>query len=216
MLILPFECGPLATNCYFLADEDSKEALLIDCPPGIEIELNRNGALVGYNLKVAVITHGHWDHTADAIKLQRILKIPIAIHKNDKIFMENPFWAVGEAPMGVKGCTADMFVSEGNILTLGDLHFSIIDVPGHSPGHIAVYHPESRSLFCGDVLFRGSIGRTDFRDGDYDMLMDSIMTKLMVLPDDTTVYPGHGASTTIGLEKRTNPFVLDYLEHFGD
>jgi hydroxyacylglutathione hydrolase len=214
MNILSFECGPISTRCYLLTDEASKECILIDCPPEAFSTLHRHEQFAELDLKEIIITHGHWDHTGDAAKFARDLGTPVAIHKLDEPFMQQPGIVSGNLPPGIEACSADKYIDEDSVIRVGGSQLSVLHVPGHTPGHIALYHQDSNSLFAGDLLFYGSIGRTDFKGGDYDTLMESIRTKVLPLAADTTVYPGHGPNTTVQQERESNPFIQDYLSHF--
>jgi glyoxylase-like metal-dependent hydrolase (beta-lactamase superfamily II) len=174
------QAGPLNANCYIFGCAVKKEAAIID--PGGEPELIKE-KLVNLGLKgICVInTHGHYDH----IGANEAFGLPVFAHRAD-------------------GLRADRFLEEGDSLKIGNLELAVIHTPGHSPGSISLRC--GNIIFSGDTLFKESIGRTDIHGGSYDDIMYSIRNKLFCLPDDTKVYPGHGWPTTIGHEKKENPF----------
>lgn len=201
---------PFAENTYVLRLEGRADAVVID--PGLEPDLIFN-CLADNRLCPAVIlnTHGHADHIAgnEAMK-QAFPEAPLIIGKGDAPLLSDAL-ANMSAPFGfeITSPPADRLVSEGDQIEFAGLTFDVLDIPGHSPGHV-VYVLRGEPLirvFGGDVLFQGSIGRTDFPGGDMGRLVSGIQKKLYAMPDETQVYPGHGPMTTIGEEKRTNPFV---------
>ena len=201
---------PFAENTYILHREGRDDCVVID--PGLEPELILT-CLADNRLRPAVIlnTHGHADHIAgnEALK-QAFPEAPLIIGENDESLLTDPM-ANMSAPFGfeIVSPPADRLVREGDQLEFAGLTFDVLDIPGHSPGHVVFVlrdEPVTR-VFGGDVLFQGSIGRTDFPGGDMRLLVSGIRKKLFPMPDETQVYPGHGETTTIGEEKRTNPFV---------
>lgn len=156
-------------------------------------------------------THCHLDHIFGNAWVKQTWDIPLLAHEQ-----ELPVWQAAPQVAQAYGVPMqpsppiDRFVSEGETLILGDHRFQVFFVPGHAPGHIALYQPEKNWLIAGDVLFQRSIGRTDLPGGDYDTLMKSITQQLLPLPDETIVYSGHGPNTTIGEERQMNPFILEY------
>jgi len=205
MRIETLTVGPLQVNCVIVSDPKTREAMVID--PGDEGDrilkwLSREELL----LKMIVNTHGHFDHIGANRLLVEKTGAPLLIHRDDLGLLRNA--AQHAAIYGLSTSSSpepDRFLEEGEILHLGDLQFKVIHVPGHSPGGICLYG--EGHLFAGDVLFAGSIGRTDLPGGDHDALITGIRTKLLVLPDNTVVHTGHGPDTTIGRERRSNPFV---------
>ncbi|MBN1368369.1 MAG: MBL fold metallo-hydrolase [Dehalococcoidales bacterium] len=190
MLLAKLELGMYGTNCYIVGCDKTKEGMVID--PGAEAEaILRTINKGGLTIKLIAITHGHMDHTGAVEDVRRATGASVAIHSSD-------------ADSLLRVLPSDRLLNGGENLIVGDLSFSVITTPGHSPGGICLYG--QRTLFCGDTLFNGSIGRTDL-GGNYEQLMENIFTKLMVLPDDTMVFPGHGPETTIRAEKQSNPFL---------
>ena len=180
--------GPYQANCYILGCKETGEGLVID--PGDEVyrivrEITRSGLLIRYIL----ITHGHFDHSQGAAELKRITKAPLLIH-----------------PLDASGLNTepDGLLSEGQKIQLGKYTLSVIHTPGHSPGSVSFHAPGA--VFTGDALFAGSVGRTDFQGGDHQKLIEAVQRKIFPLGDNERIYPGHGPSSTIGRERRTNPF----------
>jgi hydroxyacylglutathione hydrolase len=213
MTIHPIESGPVDTIGYLIADEQSREAVVIDVPLGSrEMFVKRID-----ELKLAatgiVLTHGHFDHVGDVAALARELSVPVFIHRLDLPMLERPMANFPDMPLEIEGMTTDHFLDTGDVIECGRIRLRVIHAPGHTEGHIVLYEMRESVLFSGDVLFHSSIGRTDLPGGDYDTLLQSITRKLLPLPEDTVVYPGHGAPTSIGYERGHNPFILEYLEH---
>ncbi|MEW5937114.1 MAG: MBL fold metallo-hydrolase [Candidatus Thermoplasmatota archaeon] len=197
--------GPLLTNCYIIWDEHSGEGAIIDPGEDPGAILSRIADL-GIEVRCYIATHCHFDHIAAIAPLKRRIGAEFLIHEGDISFVEDAKnaaqrWGfeIEQPPM------PDRYMSEGEIIRIGGGALRVIHTPGHSPGGVSLY--EEGRVFAGDCLFQGGIGRTDFRMGSFDILAKSIRTRLYTLPDDTAVYPGHGACTTIGNERRHNPFV---------
>ena len=202
---------PFQENNYIVWRSDRTDALVVD--PGLDPEAILE-FLEERSLLPAVLlnTHGHADHIAgnEALK-QRYPAAPLVIGVNDAPLLTDPDLNLS-SPFGfaIVSPPADQLVREGDVLEYAGLRLEVRDIPGHSPGHVVfVLAGEGAATIVlgGDVLFRGSIGRTDFPNGSFDVLAAGIRAKLYTLPDDTVVYPGHGSVTTVGYEKRTNPFV---------
>jgi glyoxylase-like metal-dependent hydrolase (beta-lactamase superfamily II) len=199
---------PFNENTYVVWREGREDALVID--PGLEPELILD-CLARHGLTPAAIlnTHGHADHIGGNEALKRAFPAaPLVIGEGDAIMLLDA-WANLSALFGqpITSPAADRVVREGEVVDYAGIAFEVLDIPGHSPGHVAfVHHETSCQVFGGDVLFRGSIGRYDFPGGDGPLLLSGIREKLFPLPDDTIVYPGHGPVTTVGREKRSNPY----------
>lgn len=201
MQILSFEMTPFIMNCYVVIDGD--EALVIDPGEGRDDLLQ---ALEGKRVRQVINTHGHGDHCAGNAAVLRHTGAELLIHKEDLPLLRS----LEQQGMMFGVCfeaspDPDAFLSEGDTITVGDTVLRIMHTPGHSPGHIVL--AGEGMVIVGDVLFAGSIGRTDLPGGNYDQLIHSIHSKLLTLPDDTVVYAGHGPATTTGHERETNPFL---------
>jgi hydroxyacylglutathione hydrolase len=199
--------GMLGCNCSVLGDEVSREAIVVD--PGDEISkildiINRNRLTV----KMIVITHAHIDHIGGAEKLRAATGAPVYMHEADKMLSDQlavqAAWLGMEAP---KDPGIDTPAREGDIIRAGAIEAHVLHTPGHTPGSISIYLPLESKLIAGDTLFEGSIGRTDLPGGDTAQIGRSIRGKLYTLPENTIVFPGHGGTTSIGKEKKHNPFV---------
>ena len=203
--ILPV--GPLQCNCSILGDEQTREAMVIDPGDQIEdiLEILRGERLT---LKHIVITHAHIDHVGGAMKLKAATGAPILMNRDDHALLKmldmQAAW-VGMRPPGA--VTVDEALSEAQVLKIGAIPASVIHTPGHTEGSICLYFPEEKKLIAGDTLFAGSIGRTDLPGGDFEKIIRSLQTRVLALPDETQVVPGHGPETTIGEERETNPFL---------
>lgn len=199
---------PFAENTYIVWLSGRTDCVVVD--PGLEPDLIHEFLADQILKPVAILnTHGHSDHIAGNADLKAIYpEAPLIIGVNDAVMLTDPDLNLSrQYGFDIVSPPADQTVSEGAQLLFAGMTFDILDCPGHSPGHIVFYIKESNILLDGDVLFRGSIGRTDFPGGSFEQLETSIKTKLYTLPGDTVVYPGHGPTTTISNEKRTNRFV---------
>lgn len=200
---------PLQQNCSLIICTKTNKAALVD-PGGDLHKLKDALKQTGVTLEKILITHGHLDHCGQAGVLAEEMGVPIEGPQE-----EDRFWIAQLADDGRKwGMEAstfepDRWLEDGDQVTVGDLTLDVIHTPGHTPGHVVFYHPESRLAIVGDVLFQGSIGRTDFPRGDHQQLLDSITQKLWPLGNDVTFVPGHGPASQFGHERRTNPFVGD-------
>lgn len=204
-----FVFNPFMENTYVLFDQ-SNTCVIID--PGC-YEKEEEEALVNFiqsnNLAVKQLinTHCHIDHVLGNAFVKRKFNVDLVIHPVEAPMLKAvKSYASNYGFFQYQDSSADAFLNEGDVVNVGNHQLQVLFVPGHSPGHIALYHPESKILIGGDVLFENSIGRTDLPGGDYETLINSIHQKFFTLPDDVTVYCGHGAETSIGFEKRNNPF----------
>jgi hydroxyacylglutathione hydrolase len=203
--ILPV--GPLQCNCSILGDEQTHEAMVID--PGDQIDdILKILAEEKLTVKQIVITHAHIDHVGGAMKLKKATGAPILMNQSDytllKMLPLQAAW-VGMRPPGA--VEIDEGVGEGKVLQIAASPVNVIHTPGHTEGSICLFLPDQKKLIAGDTLFAGSIGRTDLPGGSMDKIMRSLHTRVLALPDDTEVTPGHGPQTTIGDERETNPFL---------
>jgi glyoxylase-like metal-dependent hydrolase (beta-lactamase superfamily II) len=205
MIVSALPVGPFEANCYVVGSENTGEGMLID--PGDEAdEILGNVAGQKLHISLVVLTHGHIDHIGAVKEVKDATKASVAIHADDaKTLTKN---ATGNM-LGLSypaPPAPDRLLKEGDTIKVGDLTFTVLHTPGHSPGSICLYG--EGVLFSGDTLFREGIGRYDLPGGNYAALMNSLH-RLLTLPPDTVVYPGHGPKTTIGTEKKENPFLAE-------
>ncbi len=207
---------PFQQNCSIIRAA-SGDAAVVDAG-GEPDKIMAAAEKMGARIKKVWLTHGHLDHAGGAEEIKRRTGAPIiGPHKEDKFWLDQieSHWAqFGYAAMG-ENCTPDRWLEEGETLELDGVEFKIKYTPGHTPGHIVIYHEGARLAFVGDVLFAGSIGRTDFPRGDHQTLINSITGKLWPLGDDMNFVPGHGPMSTFGRERQTNPFVSDAITGYG-
>jgi len=209
MIIETFPTGPLQSNCTILGDEQSGEAIVVD--PGDEAErIDSRLIKLGLKLKQILITHAHFDHVGAAADLKKLTGAPIFLNEADLPLLatvgEQASW-MGMRP--IETATPDEYLFDGRIVGLERYPAQVLATPGHTQGGVCLYFESLKLVIAGDTLFASSIGRTDLPGGDYSQIIHSIQSRLMVLPDDTKVITGHGPSTTIGIERRTNPFLQD-------
>ena len=205
--ILPV--GPLQCNCSIVGDEQTREAMVID--PGDQVEdilhILREAKL---QLKQIVITHAHIDHVGGAMKLKAATGAPILMNQSDyalvKMLDMQAAWVGMQPPGDVK---IDEGIGDGRVLQIGEIAGNVIHTPGHTEGSICLHFPQQKKLIAGDTLFAGSIGRTDLPGGSMEKILRSLHTRVLALPDETQVTPGHGPQTTIGEERETNPFLQE-------
>jgi len=198
MFVKMFTVGMIGTNCFIVGDTQTEEAAVID--PGFDSaseaksvlkEIERNK----FRVKFIINTHGHPDHTSGNKTLKEATGAPILIHEYDAPLLRNP--------------SADKTLREGDVIELGEVKLRVLHTPGHSKGSIALLGADA--VFSGDTLFAGGIGRYDLQGGSLEEIMNSLKNKLLILPDRLKVYPGHGPVTTIGEERRSNPFLQDFF-----
>ncbi|MDD2695773.1 MAG: MBL fold metallo-hydrolase [Anaerolineales bacterium] len=207
--VVTFVLGPAQTNAYLVAEPESSQAVVIDPAWDGKVILQEAGKR-GWRIAHIWLTHAHFDHLGGAAAIVDGLQPPppVAMHPEDQ-----PLWRIagGAAWFGMRidpGPEPSIDLAHGQELRLGETTFEVRHVPGHTPGHVLFYCPAQKMAFCGDVIFAGSIGRTDFPGGDYDTLIRSIHTQVLSLPDETRLLSGHGPETTVGQERRRNPFLV--------
>lgn len=193
--------GSYAANCYIVMDDKTKEGIVID--PGDEASLiNSEIKKMGAKIKYIILTHGHLDHTGGVSELKKLTKAQVCINEKDEKAIQKGGYVFGDVN---KFGEADLYLKDGDVLKFGDIDIKCIETPGHSEGGMCF--AIKNLLFTGDTLFEGSIGRTDFEGGDFKTLIDSIKNKLLNLPGDTVILPGHGSESRIDYEKMYNPFL---------
>lgn len=195
-LIKCFTCGPLATNTFLIACPKSKQAAIID--PGIESKGMLESTIKEEKLlpKMILLTHTHWDHTADVAKIKKSYEIPVMVHVEDAPNLQNPGSDGLPLLFPIEPASPDHCLHDGEIIALGHLSLEVLHIPGHSPGGVAYYEKEEGILFSGDMLFKGSIGNLSLPTAEPEKMWPSL-ERLAKLPKETVVYPGHGESTTI-------------------
>ncbi len=207
LLVDRLELGPIGTNCYVVRGErGAREAVVVD-PGGeatrLRLELARSGARCAGIL----ITHGHWDHLGAVAELAEGTAAPVYMAEDERALLERPNDFFAAHGISIRAYEPDVVLRGDETFELAGIEFETLRVPGHSPAHLAYYADES--LFSGDVLFAGSVGRTDLPGADWGTLVESIRGLAERFSPDTTVYPGHGPPTTLGRELATNPFLAE-------
>lgn len=201
--------GPLQANCYIVTHQKEPAALVID--PGAEAD-RLLAALEGRHVEAILLTHAHYDHIGALETVREATGAPVCIHREEAAWLTDPLlngslspWAVGGP---VRCSPADRLLEHGDTVEFAGVQLRVAHTPGHSPGGVSYIGPGF--AFTGDALFRGSIGRTDLPGGNHPQLIAAIREHLLTLPDDTVILPGHGPASTVGDERRTNPFLADY------
>jgi hydroxyacylglutathione hydrolase len=207
MIFETFPVGPLQCNCTLMGDSEAREAIVID--PGDEVtRIHRRLTDLGLKLKQILVTHAHIDHVGGALKLKRLTGAPIFLNEDDlpllQIMAEQAAWVGVPTP---ETAPPDEGLVDGKIVALDKYPAQVLHTPGHTQGSICLHFEPLKMIIVGDTLFAGSIGRTDLPGGDFDQIIHSIQNRLLALPDETQVLPGHGPSTTIGAERKSNPFL---------
>jgi glyoxylase-like metal-dependent hydrolase (beta-lactamase superfamily II) len=207
MIIESITVGMFQENCYLVGDESTGEGAILD--PGDEAErILSRATQTGLTFRYILNTHAHLDHVCAVQAVKDALGIPFLLHPDDEVLLQHlPQQAamfgltVGKAP------SVDQTFHDDGLIRLGSLTVRVLHTPGHSPGGVSFYFESEKVLFAGDTLFNGSIGRTDLYGGDFETLIRSIRSRILTLPDEVVVYPGHGPETSVGHERRFNPFL---------
>jgi hydroxyacylglutathione hydrolase len=201
--------GPIENNTFLVSDSIGHEAIVIDPSFNIKPVLDQ----IKYQklrMKYILLTHAHFDHIAGVNELQKAFphKPMVALHPSDLDLWRDRGEALACGYQMDPLPDPDHFLKDNEILSIGDIHIDVLYTPGHSPGHVVFSIPEVQAIICGDVIFAGSIGRTDLTGGDHAQLLKSISSKIMCFPDDTRLLPGHGPETTVGYERHNNPYLI--------
>lgn len=199
---------PFQQNCSLVFDDERKIGAIVD-PGGDVPRILEAIGKSGVTIEKILLTHGHIDHAGGAAALKDALKVPIeGPHPEDLFLLEAlPESGAKYGMMDARVVTPDRWLKEGDTVTVGGLSFAVYEAPGHTPGSVVFFNGENRFALMGDVLFQGSVGRTDFPRGDHDTLLRSIREKIFPLGDDVVFLPGHGSPSTVGEERKSNPFL---------
>jgi hydroxyacylglutathione hydrolase len=203
--------GIAETNCFIVGDEQTRDAVVIDAPDDAK-RIHAVAEKAGWTIREILATHAHFDHVLAVGELKSLTNATFRLHRGDLDLLHDlPEWmtmitgqAVPPAP------EPDIFVDEGDVITVGGIRLEVLFTPGHAPGHVAYVMRSDKVVFSGDCLFENSIGRVDLPGGDYETLMRTISDKLLPLGDDYKVAPGHMSYTTIGRERMSNPYIYDW------
>lgn len=199
--------GPVGTNCYIVINEGTKECFLVDmaaCPPELVSHIKNSGLTV----KAVLLTHGHFDHIMGLDRFLEEFPAPVYACAAEKELLESPQLNSSSGMLGQPYTFhGAQYVKDGDLLDIAGMKIQVIQTPGHTIGGCCYYIADEQTLFSGDTLFRASIGRTDLPTGSMGALVRSVKEKILVLPDETRVYPGHMEETTVGYEKKYNPFL---------
>jgi len=204
MILDTLVVGPLAENCLIVGCEKTKIGAIID--PGDEASvILKSVEELSLEIKYILLTHGHVDHLAEVQKIKNKLNTEFLMHEADSLLVQNA--SIQAAMFGLPNPgnpKPDRYLADGDTISVGELTIKVLHTPGHSPGSITFFINDK--LIVGDLIFSGSIGRTDLPGGNYEQLIKSVETKIFTLPNSTKIFPGHGPCTTVGAEKSTNPF----------
>lgn len=199
--------GDVRTNCYLLINEETLETIVVDPADRADV-IARKAVDEGLNLKAVFLTHGHGDHILAVSDLKRDFGLKVYASEAEKELLSDPEQNLSRALFGMAVTVKpDVLLKDGQEFEEAGMKFRMLLTPGHTPGGCCYYQPEEKVLFSGDTLFSGSIGRTDFPGGNLSALVRSVKEKLLVLPEDVKVYPGHEEMTSIGQEKKYNPYM---------
>ncbi|MCR4671912.1 MAG: MBL fold metallo-hydrolase [Lachnospiraceae bacterium] len=206
-IVKSFLLGMVGTNCYILTNPDTKESVIVD-PADNALRISSYIDGCGYKAAAILLTHGHFDHIMAVDDLRKKYGIPVYAHEDESGTLEDP--RINLTGMYGRGLSvkADSYVKDGQVLDIAGFSIKVLHTPGHTCGSCCYYIESEKLLFSGDTLFRTSVGRTDFPTGSFSAIVRSIREKIFVLPDDVRVLPGHDMETTVGFEKKYNPFVV--------
>jgi hydroxyacylglutathione hydrolase len=211
MKILMHTGGLAATNCFLIADEQSKQAVLFDAPDHTVAPLLNQARQISWDIVGLWLTHGHFDHIADhAVVTEQFSQAKVLIHKLDEPKLLKPMSSLFPLPFLISPRSPDGYVEDGQKLSLGSIEFEVIHTPGHSPGHVMFYCAKENILVGGDLIIGGSIGRTDLPDSNHGDLEKSIR-RIMQLPESTRLLPGHGDISTLKEERESNAYVQEAI-----
>jgi glyoxylase-like metal-dependent hydrolase (beta-lactamase superfamily II) len=200
--------GPFAVNCCLYWNENASEGVIID-PGADESSIAAEVDQIEFEPKAILLTHGHGDHIAAVAAVKEQYHIPVYVGAGEEKLLTNPSANISAYfDMPIVAPNPDHTVVDEQLLSLGGIKLKVLSTPGHSPGGVCYLAEEEGLLFCGDTLFAGSIGRTDFPGSSHDLLIDSIQRKILTLPDSVVCYPGHGPQTTVGAERTSNPWLI--------
>ncbi|MGQ9819955.1 MAG: MBL fold metallo-hydrolase [Candidatus Kapaibacteriales bacterium] len=209
MEIITIVAGILETNCYLITSPESRTAILIDAPPESAEMVSQELKKRDLSLESILLTHTHWDHTADAEPIKKATKAMLYVSKLDYYRIQEPMkHTLMPLYFEIKPVEADYLISKEELLTFGSIELLATPTPGHTEGGLTFVFKSRQCAFVGDTIFYRSVGRWDLPGGDEKTLLESIRNKIFALPDDFTLYPGHGITTTVGFEKKNNVYVL--------
>jgi glyoxylase-like metal-dependent hydrolase (beta-lactamase superfamily II) len=213
VIVLSNTGGIASTNCYLIADETAKQAVIFDAPNDTIAPLLKEAKSRGWDVIGLWLTHGHFDHVADHAEVSKQFpEAKVLIHRLDDPKLHRPNVLSFMLPFKIPPRRADAYVEDGQRLKIGSIDVQVIHTPGHAPGHVAYYLPAEKVLVGGDLIICGAVGRTDFPDSD-PAALDASIRRIMQLPDDTRLLPGHCSESTLGEERETNPYVNNAIRH---
>jgi len=202
--------GLAETNAYLIANEATKAAAIVDAPEGTTASLIAIARQHGYDVQYLLLTHGHWDHISDhAVVTEAFPKAQVMIHKLDEEKLQKPGSSMFELPYEIPPRSADAYLEDGGKIHVGNITLAAMHTPGHSPGHVVLYAAEQATLFSGDLLMAGGVGRYDLSDGD-ELALRQSLKRVLLLPEGVKVLSGHGPATTIGRERMGNFYVREH------
>ena len=205
MIVKCLAVGPIQTNCYIIGDERSRQGAVID-PGGDAPDILEAVQDLKLDIVYVINTHAHFDHTFANAEVIAATGAKLALHRLDATLLAQGGTAAMFGLSWPDSPKPDLFLDEGDTVTVGDIQLQVLHTPGHTPGGISLYCADQNVLFSGDLLFYQGVGRTDLPGGDYRTIMQSV-ERVLTLPEETVVYPGHGTETTIGDERASNPFI---------